>query len=131
MKLTLLLLTAPLALAFAPLPARHTRSVALSAVDRDSVASSVICAICSLGLTAQIAVAAPLEQQNDVPASMHSSSAIMSAATVDQFTLPSYDAAKGVAVIDLKDEVQDVNKKTMANAKARREVSQSTCCGLT
>jgi len=25
-------------------------------------------------------------------------------------------------VIDLKDEVQDVNKKTMANAKAKREV---------
>eukprot|EP00956_Cyclotella_meneghiniana_P015460 scaffold23746_cov74-Cyclotella_meneghiniana.AAC.2 len=106
MKLTLLLLTAPLALAFAPLPARHTRSVALSAVDRDSVASSVICAICSLGLTAQIAVAAPT--------------------TVDQFTLPSYDAAKGVAVIDLKDEVQDVNKKTMANAKARREFQDNS-----
>ena len=46
----------------------------------------------------------------------------MASTTVDQFTLPSYDSAKGVTVIDLKDEVQDVNKKTMANAKAKREV---------
>lgn len=124
-QLTPLLLTAPLALAFAPTPARHTKSVALYA-SRDSVASSAICGLCSLGLAAQIAVAAPLEQQNDLPAPIYSTSAIMSATTVDQFTLPSYDAAKGVAVIDLKDEVQDVNKKTMANAKARREVSPST-----
>lgn len=40
---------------------------------------------------------------------------------LDQFTLPSYDSAKGQNLIDFSGEVQDVNRKTQASAKAKRE----------
>lgn len=76
-----------------------------------------------LGLSAQLAVAAQLEQQAAAP--ITSSSTVLSATTVDQFTLPSYESSKGLSVIDLTDEVQDVNKKTMAAAKAKREASDA------
>eukprot|EP00970_Alexandrium_tamarense_P019297 scaffold13869_cov455-Alexandrium_tamarense.AAC.1 len=46
---------------------------------------------------------------------------VQSSATLEQFSLPSYDAAKENALLDLNDEVQDVNKKTQASAKAKRE----------
>lgn len=87
---------------------------------RDNVAAAAAAYIMAGLLTSQVASAA-LDMPISQPASV--SSIMLSATTVDQFTLPSYESAKGVTVIDLKDEVQDVNKKTMANAKAKREVS--------
>ncbi|KAL3779611.1 hypothetical protein ACHAWO_004662 [Cyclotella atomus] len=98
MKLALLLPLPCLTSAFTT-PVQHLQRtpVALSA-SRDNVAAAAALAV-GLGL-AQVAGAVT---------------------TVDQFTLPSYDSSKGVTVIDLKDEVQDVNKKTMAAAKAKRE----------
>ena len=47
---------------------------------------------------------------------------LLSSTTLDQFTLPSYESAKGSTLIDLNAKVQDVNKKTLADAKAKREV---------
>ena len=121
MKITLLLLT-PLASAFTSPPKQRT-SMALCASRENVIAGTTAAALLGLGLAAQIAVAAPLEQQ--APASITSSSTVMSATTVDQFSLPSYESSKGLSAIDLTDEVQDVNKKTMAAAKAKREVSDN------
>ncbi|KAL9186230.1 hypothetical protein ACHAXT_005468 [Thalassiosira profunda] len=42
-------------------------------------------------------------------------------AAIDEFSLPSYDSSKGTSLIDLNSEVESVNKKTMAKAKAKRE----------
>lgn len=42
-------------------------------------------------------------------------------AELDQFSLPSYDSSKGSKLIDLSSEVETVNKKSLAQAKARRE----------
>lgn len=105
MKLALLLPLPCLSSAFTT-PVQHLQRtpVALSA-SRDNFAAAAALAV-GLGL-AQVAGAVT---------------------TVDQFTLPSYDSSKGVTVIDLKDEVQDVNKKTMAAAKAKREVRFTRLC---
>jgi hypothetical protein len=118
MKLTLLLSLPCLTTAFTSVSVKRT-NVSLGA-SRDNVAAAAAASIMAGLLTSQVASAA-LDMPISQPASV--SSIMLSATTVDQFTLPSYESAKGVTVIDLKDEVQDVNKKTMANAKAKREVS--------
>ncbi|KAL7475250.1 hypothetical protein ACHAW6_001174, partial [Cyclotella cf. meneghiniana] len=50
-----------------------------------------------------------------------SSFMLLSSRTLDQFTLPSYESAKGSTLIDLNAKVQDVNKRTLADAKAKWE----------
>jgi len=42
-------------------------------------------------------------------------------ASIDEFSLPSYDSSKGTSLIDLNDEVAIINKKKAADAKAKRE----------
>ncbi|KAL7490081.1 hypothetical protein ACHAW6_015808, partial [Cyclotella cf. meneghiniana] len=53
--------------------------------------------------------------------SLSSSFMLSSLTTLDQFALPLYKSAKGSTLIDLNAKVQDVNKKTSAYAKAKRE----------
>jgi hypothetical protein len=76
-----------------------------------------------LGLSAQVVFANDATMM-DAPqhySATLSSTMVQSSATLEQFSLPSYDAAKENALLDLNDEVQDVNKKTQASAKAKRE----------
>jgi hypothetical protein len=114
MKLILLVSLPCLATAFTTSPSPQRSSLVLHSSRETAAATAIVAGL----LTSQIASASPVVESFV----MSPASTIVASTTVDQFTLPSYDSAKGVTVIDLKDEVQDVNKKTMANAKAKREV---------
>lgn len=133
MKLSTVILTAPLlaneALAFVPSNSpryESTPTMALQAEKKHNVVGvGAAACLAGLGLSAQAAFAvgdATFQQQR--PTDHYSAAAISSStivAEIDQFSLPSYDASKGSKLIDLNGEVENVNKQTMAKAKARRE----------
>ena len=63
-----------------------------------------------------------LQPQHYLPAI--SSSTVI--AEVDQFSLPSYDSSKGSTLIDISSDLETVNKKTMQQAKAKREYKDNS-----
>ncbi|KAL3782707.1 hypothetical protein HJC23_012226 [Cyclotella cryptica] len=124
---------APSSSTLRPAPASPTQ---LAAHRQNRISNAAAAAAAASSLVAILGLVHPTAAlAHDVPSpfatvSAASSSTILpsssSTTTLDQFTLPSYDAAKGSTLIDLNAEVQDVNKKTMATAKAKREyVDQS------
>ena len=70
----------------------------LNAEKQNAVAAAAFSALLGLGLSVQVA-----------------------SASIEEFSLPSYDSSKGTALIDLNDEVESVNNFKRAEAKARRE----------
>jgi len=124
LSLGLLTLLSTQAAAFAPIPSsQQSKSTALHAEKRHVVAVGTSAFLLGLGLSAQMALAADTNFDQSQYYSTNSaitSSTIMQSA-IDEFSLPSYDSAKGQNPIDLTDEVQSVNKKTQAAAKAKRE----------
>ncbi|KAL7468511.1 hypothetical protein ACHAXS_008735 [Conticribra weissflogii] len=125
MKLSLGLMTflSIRAAAFAPPPSgQQSKSTALHAEQRHVVAGGTSAFLLGLGLSAQLAFAADtaaVQPTHSTNSAIASSSMTQSA--IDEFSLPSYDSAKGQNPIDLTDEVQRVNKKSQAAAKAKRE----------
>jgi hypothetical protein len=112
------LLSCTKALAFTPPSFRPNLPVVPLSAHQNHIGAATTLLV-GLSLSAQIAVA------NDFsvpPSAVSSSTFLQSSSTLEQFALPSYDSAKGSTLIDLNAEVQDVNKKTLANAKAKREV---------
>lgn len=80
-----------------------------------------------LGISAQAAFADDSSIQQLQP--QHYSPAISSStviAEVDQFTLPSYDSSKGSTLIDISSDLETVNKKTLQQAKAKREYKDNS-----
>ena len=87
------------ALGFAPSAYGNYKSkTALHAKKQNVVAGAAFSALLGLGLSVQLA-----------------------SASIDEFSLPSYDSSKGTSLIDLNDEVATINKKKAADAKAKRE----------
>jgi hypothetical protein len=118
-------LLAPMAHAFVPSSPHQTKvTTALQAEKKHAGAMTTISA-CALGLGFSVKAAFAsdaviLDQQPQYySTSVISSSTIV--AEIDKFTLPSYDAAKGSTLIDISGDLESVNKKTLAQAKARRE----------
>ena len=75
------------------------KSTALNAKNNQNVvAGAAFSALLGLGLSVQVA-----------------------SATIDEFSLPSYDSSKGTSLIDMNDEVEKINKNKRAEAKAKRE----------
>jgi hypothetical protein len=124
-------LLAPGAIAFVP-SSQHQRTMTtvLQAEKKHAGAITAIsaCAL-GLGLSVQAAFAndaAILEQRSEYHYSMSVASTSTIVAEIDKFTLPSYDAAKGSTLIDISGDLDTVNKKTLAQAKARREFSDQS-----
>ncbi|KAL7432053.1 hypothetical protein ACHAXM_002902 [Skeletonema potamos] len=87
------------ALAFVvPSASNHKSKTALSAKKQNVVVGAAFSALLGMGLSVQVATA-----------------------SIDEFSLPSYDSSKGTSLIDLNDEVAIINKKKAADAKAKRE----------
>ncbi|KAL3809432.1 hypothetical protein ACHAXA_004001 [Cyclostephanos tholiformis] len=126
-------LLAPGVLGFVPSSPHEQRKMttALQA-ERDRVGIVKATSACALGLGLSVQAAfandpAILEQRPHYylhPMSVVSSSAIV--AEIDKFTLPSYDAAKGSTLIDISGDLESVNKKTMEQARARREYADES-----
>ena len=123
-------LLAPGALAFvSPTPRRlKVVTTALQAEKKHaSVMTAISACVLGLGLSVHAAFAddAVIGQQPQYySTSVVSSSTIV--AEIDKFTLPSYDAAKGSTLIDISGDLDKVNKKTLAQAKARREYADQS-----
>lgn len=66
------------------------------------------------------------QQQQQYATSISSSTITVAEIEIEQFTLPSYDSSKGTRLIDLSSEVETVNKKTLATAKAKREYTDKS-----
>jgi hypothetical protein len=114
------------ALAFvSPSPRRPKATTALEAEkERVSATTAVSACALGLGLAVQAAFADDAAVLGQQPQYRHSTSVASSAtivAEIDKFTLPSYDAAKGSTLIDISGDLETVNRKTLAQAKARRE----------
>ena len=126
-------LLAPGVLAFvSPSPCQTKVATALQAEKKHASAMTAVsaCAL-GLGLSVQVAFAdsAVVLGQQPQYYSSTSTSAVSSStivAEIDKFTLPSYDAAKGSTLIDISGDLDKVNKKTLANAKARREYADQS-----
>lgn len=84
----------------APLSSSQSvKSTALNAKkDQNVVAGAAFSALLGLGLSVQVA-----------------------SATIDEFSLPSYDSSKGTSLIDLNDEVEKINKNNQQKQRAKRE----------
>lgn len=92
----------PTTLAFAPTASHHSKSSALQAEKHNNFvtgATAVGAFFLGLGLSAQVATA-----------------------SVEGFSLPSYDASKGINLIDMSEDTSSVNTKIQADAKKRREI---------
>ena len=115
------------AVAFAPSASSQHKSTALRAENRNNVAMGASAFILGLGLSAQAAFAndASIDQYKYATTSAITSST-MTQSAIDQFTLPSYDASKGLDLIDLSSEVDSVNRKTAASEKAKREYNDTS-----
>jgi len=127
----LTILLAPGALAFVAPPPCETKvtTTALQAEKEHAGIVTVVsaCAL-GLGLSVQAAFADDAVILGRQP-QYHSTSVVSSStivAEIDKFTLPSYDAAKGSTLIDISGDLDKVNKKTLANAKARREYADQS-----
>jgi hypothetical protein len=82
----------------APSASNQSKSTALNAKKQNIVAGAAFSALLGMGLSVQVATA-----------------------SIDEFSLPSYDSSKGTSLIDLNAEVATINKFKAAQAKAKRE----------
>lgn len=128
-------LLAPGALAFLPPSSSVQRKsttrimpAALQAIktNQATVASAASSVMFGIGLSAQAAIA--LDQTSP---SYYYSTSVLSTSTVvlaeiEKFTLPSYESSKGSVLIDISSDLETVNKKTMAQAKQRREKTDTS-----
>ena len=127
----------PVALAFVPVTSlsshRSKTSMALQAIESKHHLSAFVL---GLGLSAQAAVANDVvileqqqqQQQQQVSQYQYSSSVMVAEKVdvIDKFTLPSYDAAKGSTLIDINSDLETVNKRTLSQAKSKREVEDKS-----
>ena len=88
------------AMAFVAPSASKKSTTALSAEKQNLVAKVAASALLGLSLSVQVASAS---------------------ATLEEFSLPSYDSSKGSTLIDMSSEVANINKKKIADAKSKRE----------
>jgi hypothetical protein len=119
---------APAGVAFVPVtslssPHRSEPTMALQAIEPKHYLSAFML---GLGLSTRVAFANDvviLEQQQQPFQYQYSSSVIVAdkVDVIDKFTLPSYDAAKGSTLIDINSDLETVNKRTLAQAKSKRE----------
>ena len=114
---------------FVPLSSSHQSKTTALHVEKNGVAVAVAAStiLVGLGISAQAAFAddtsiQQLQPQNYSPAI--SSSTVI--AEVDQFSLPSYDSSKGSTLIDISSDLETVNKKTLQQAKAKREYKDNS-----
>eukprot|EP00585_Thalassiosira_rotula_P005041 CAMPEP_0196151524 /NCGR_PEP_ID=MMETSP0910-20130528/33822_1 /TAXON_ID=49265 /ORGANISM="Thalassiosira rotula, Strain GSO102" /LENGTH=190 /DNA_ID=CAMNT_0041414911 /DNA_START=38 /DNA_END=610 /DNA_ORIENTATION=+ len=125
------------AFAFVP-SSRHQTRVATTTLEAESKHSNLLAeaaaaaSTCLVGfslLSPQAAFAntddASILQQQQQQSSGTSSSTIY-LAEIEQFSLPSYDSSKGSTLIDITQDVEVVNKKTLQAAKARREAEDKS-----
>lgn len=94
-----------------------------------STAAAAASILLGIGLSSQAAFAndgMTLEppSQYYYSTSMLSSSTVL--AEIDKFTLPSYETSKGSVLIDISSDLESVNKKTMAQAKQKREKADTS-----
>lgn len=87
------------ALAFV-VPSDQPKSTALDAKKQTMFFGVAASALLGLGLSVQVASAT---------------------ASLEEFSLPSYDSSKGTTLIDMSGEVASINKKKVDDAKAKRE----------
>lgn len=125
------LVVAPLmvnqALAFVPSQPSQMSSTALQAKKQNNIVAAASACLLGLGLSTQAAFATDasmMEQQQYFSPTVSSSTIV--AADIDAFSLPSYDASKGIKLIDINEDVAIVNKRTMAAAKAKRETTDTS-----
>jgi hypothetical protein len=127
---------APVGVAFAPVtslssPHRSKPTMALQAIEPKHYLSAFML---GLGLSTRVAFANDVvileqQQQQQQPFQYQYSSSIIVADKVDvidKFTLPSYDAAKGSTLIDINSDLETVNKRTLAQAKSKRETEDKS-----
>ena len=88
------------AMAFVVTPSSSKRCTALNAKKQNLFAGVAASTLLGLGLSVQVASAS---------------------STLEEFSLPSYDSSKGASLIDMSGEVASINKKKVADAKAKRE----------
>ena len=81
-------------------PSSSKRCTALNAKKQNLFAGVAASTLLGLGLSVQVASAS---------------------STLEEFSLPSYDSSKGASLIDMSGEVASINKKKVADAKAKRE----------
>lgn len=81
-------------------PSSSKRCTALNAKKQNLFAGVAASTLLGLGLSVQVASAS---------------------STLEEFSLPSYDSSKGTSLIDMSGEVASINKKKVADAKAKRE----------
>ncbi len=123
---------APVALAFLP-PSLHQRKATteimqpLQATNLATVTTAAAASIMlGIGLSTQAAFANDAIALEQLSPRDYYSTSVLSTSTVvlaeiEKFTLPSYDSSKGSVLIDISSDLETVNKKTMAQAKQRRE----------
>lgn len=107
--------------AFVP-PQQSTASTSTALRAENDVVKVASACLLGLGVSAQAALAAPDAAAAFAPdqfASVSSSSTVV--AEIDQFSMPSYDNSKGSTLMDITADIDTVNKKTLAQAKAKRE----------
>ena len=135
MKVTTATILTPILLvreaaAFAPPPCQSVASTTALRAEREqngnsnflaATAASALLAGAGVLTTAQPGFAIDGDFQRAQQTQQYQSSSSIYVAEIEQFALPSYDASKGTTLIDLNAEVENVNKKTLSKAKARRE----------
>jgi hypothetical protein len=124
---------APVGVAFAPVtslssPHRSKTTMALQTIEPKHYLSAFML---GLGLSTRVAFAKDvviLEQPQQPFQYQYSSSIIVAdkVDVIDKFTLPSYDAAKGSTLIDINSDLETVNKRTLAQAKSKRETEDKS-----
>ena len=117
---------------FVPSSSSHQSKTTALNVEKENKNDGVVAVAAStilvgLGISAQAAFADDTYIQQLQP--QHYSPTISSStviAEVDQFSLPSYDSSKGSTLIDISSDLEKVNKKTLQQAKAKREYKDNS-----
>lgn len=95
-----------------------------------STAAAAASILLGIGLSSQAAFAND-GMTLEPPSQYYYSTSMLSSSTVvlaeiEKFTLPSYETSKGSVLIDISSDLESVNKKTMAQAKQKREKADTS-----